>query len=439
MPRNVAKKTSLRLRRKYHSSSTDSDIQRAIKQSLRDLDSSSSSSDSSDEEDEDEEEEDEEEEEEESEDKGDKGDEKEEVPRKGILNLGDSCYMNSALQVLFSIPEVSEYFRKVRSQIMSTNDEIDGNKKNPSKPIASRFSRVVSYMTMQKKHPLDHARIIEFLKSICKSKRIQNERLKKMIGCPEDKEDEEEDEEEDEPNFIPRQEDSAEFLMHLLEALHQDLNIRSFVDFEPLPYGEKKKKWVEYYDNQESSIINDIFGGLLSSTIKCKKCKLKKIKFEQFRTLAIEIDKCDKLKECFKKYKKKQKIDYKCNCQDKTKRKKTKKIKLVNYPEVLIIQLKRFSYSLQTGDPIKITKKVSFPSEFIPNHKVRPYDLIGTINHHGDTAESGHYIACAKVDDGWYKFNDLRVNLIDEKELQTPMVDGHKFQPYVLVYRKRRV
>ena len=74
--------------------------------------------------------------------------------------------------------------------------------------------------------------------------------------------------------------------------------------------------------------------------------------------------------------------------------------------------------------------------EFNPNSKVS-YDLIGTINHNGPSANAGHYIACSKINDNWYKFDDLRVKLIDEKELQTPIISGQEFQPYVLVYRKK--
>ena len=90
----------------------------------------------------------------------------------------------------------------------------------------------------------------------------------------------------------------------------------------------------------------------------------------------IVMDKCDKLKECFKEYKKKEKLeDVKCECESKHKSKskktkskgeKTKKIKFVNYPKVFIVQLKRFLYDFEEDETIKITKKVSFPLEFNP-------------------------------------------------------------------------
>ncbi|XP_078394108.1 ubiquitin carboxyl-terminal hydrolase 11-like, partial [Cetorhinus maximus] len=94
----------------------------------------------------------------------------------------------------------------------------------------------------------------------------------------------------------------------------------------------------------------------------------------------------------------------------------TKKFDLWSLPEVLIIHLKRFSYTRLWKE--KLDTLVEFPlkdldlSDFLINPKAKnsKYDLIAVSNHYGGLRD-GHYTTIARnKDDGqWYYFDDSKV------------------------------
>ena len=75
------------------------------------------------------------------------------------------------------------------------------------------------------------------------------------------------------------QQDSQEFLLALLDNLHEDLNRitnKQYKELEEQRKGESdeeaSKRWWDYYKSRENSIIVDLFQGQYKSTIKCLKC-----------------------------------------------------------------------------------------------------------------------------------------------------------------------
>uniref|UniRef100_A0A0K2U5A0 Ubiquitin carboxyl-terminal hydrolase n=1 Tax=Lepeophtheirus salmonis TaxID=72036 RepID=A0A0K2U5A0_LEPSM len=102
----------------------------------------------------------------------------------------------------------------------------------------------------------------------------------------------------------------------------------------------------------------------------------------------------------------------------------TKKFDLWSLPSILVISLKRFSYTRNWRD--KLDTLVDFPingldmSPYIinPNYGPAVYDLIAVSNHYGGMG-GGHYTAMAKnKNDGeWYNFDDSNVQLKKEKDV----------------------
>lgn len=96
----------------------------------------------------------------------------------------------------------------------------------------------------------------------------------------------------------------------------------------------------------------------------------------------------------------------------------TKKFDIWSLPKVLIIHLKRFSFSRSWRD--KIDTLVEFPvdnldmSKYVLNPSQKKdrklYSLIGVANHYGGLG-GGHYTACAKnfLQNQWYTFDDALV------------------------------
>uniref|UniRef100_A0A3P9IM91 Ubiquitin carboxyl-terminal hydrolase 15 n=1 Tax=Oryzias latipes TaxID=8090 RepID=A0A3P9IM91_ORYLA len=115
----------------------------------------------------------------------------------------------------------------------------------------------------------------------------------------------------------------------------------------------------------------------------------------------------------------------------------TKKLDLWSLPPVLVVHLKRFSYSRYMRD--KLDSLVDFPlrdldmSEFLINPNAGPchYDLIAVSNHYGGMG-GGHYTAYAKnKDDGkWYNFDDSSVSPASEDQIVSKAA-------YVLFYQRQ--
>ncbi|XP_038627846.1 ubiquitin carboxyl-terminal hydrolase 19 isoform X4 [Tachyglossus aculeatus] len=128
-------------------------------------------------------------------------------------------------------------------------------------------------------------------------------------------------------------------------------------------------------------------------------------------------------------------------------REASKQLMLWRLPNVLIIQLKRFSFrSFIWRD--KINDMVEFPvrnldlSKFCigqkDDHQLPTYDLYAVINHYGGMI-GGHYTAYARLpndknsqrsDVGWRLFDDSTVTTVDESQVVTRYA-------YVLFYRRR--
>ncbi|KAL0796151.1 hypothetical protein Bca101_067528 [Brassica carinata] len=113
-----------------------------------------------------------------------------------------------------------------------------------------------------------------------------------------------------------------------------------------------------------------------------------------------------------------------------------KKLDLWKLPEILVVHLKRFTYSRFLKN--KIDTLVNFPvhdlnlSKYVMNKDGQScfYELYAVSNHYGGLG-GGHYTACAKLMDEnkWYDFDDSRVSPVDESEIKTSAA-------YVLFYRR---
>ena len=110
-------------------------------------------------------------------------------------------------------------------------------------------------------------------------------------------------------------------------------------------------------------------------------------------------------------------------------------------PPILVIVLKRFSYTPSTGvhrfchSSSKITTMIEFPLEGLDLHSVVcgesncVYDLCCVCNHSG-TAEFGHYYAYCREGDRWYEYNDEMVHEIPKEVIRSA-------NAYLLFYRRR--
>lgn len=326
----------------------------------------------------------------------------------GLKNLGNTCFINSALQCLLHMPPLVDYFlHKLHFH--------DLNIKNPlgSKGMVTlAFARLVK--RYWKKSDIDQ---------------ITPKELYDVIS-----------------EYAPRfgqgtQEDCHEFLVSFLDVLHEDLNRvkqkAPFEDAECLDDGKleecAKESWKNYLTRNQSVIV-DLLQGQSKSTLKCLKCGAQSHKFEPFMYLSLPIPDEDagkvSLLDCLKEYSKEEKLQeeelWSCpKC--KTLVEATKKLDIWKLPNILIVHLKRFKYNRKTKG--KITTLVDFPIVDLDLSSIatgtqhdRPiYDLFAVSNHNG-SLNRGHYYTFAKnrEDNAWYAFNDSDVMTLEPKQVVSP-------------------
>lgn len=156
--------------------------------------------------------------------------------------------------------------------------------------------------------------------------------------------------------------------------------------------------------------------------------------------LHLDIEKNLSISKCIENFYIKEKLDeknkYLCkNCKKKQTCSKFSSIEL--FPEILIIHLKRFSYSgyysAKKDYKIEIDDALEFSYDDCKGSKeITHYDLISIINHQG-TLEGGHYTAFCKdvPSQKCYYFNDSQVSLIHN------FGDEQSESAYIVFYQKK--
>lgn len=101
-----------------------------------------------------------------------------------------------------------------------------------------------------------------------------------------------------------------------------------------------------------------------------------------------------------------------------------RKIRLKNSPKLLLLHLRRFSYSIEYDCKLKLHNKIVFPfhldlSQYLEsqNKSLSTYSLKGLILHDGETAYNGHYFSIVNKDGVWFELNDHKVVQVTEDQL----------------------
>lgn len=393
----------------------------------------------------------------------------------GLHNIGNTCYMNSIIQILVH--------NKILQKYLVTQEFKDGlmdnifvrlvkeNKDTTDKTIIGQ--EVITTLTCQ---------LYKLLLSMGTERIIAPQTFKCLLsmknemfdGCS--------------------QNDSHELLNFILDTIHEETKCRVELCLQSFPQAyhqieqikrncmdninstnnlDEKLRYIQLYNSYESShqreiavhsgvsywaayieknfsVISQYFMGVYHSNIKCGNCGNNSHAFEVFTTISLEIPK-DKenitLYDCLDAFTTKEILSDKYNCiKCNTSTVCEKTFTFWNVPEILIIHFKRFKAENVkiNGEKVELIKlqkinvNVKYPtmidiSGYICEHnrKQIQYELTAVVHHYGQCG-GGHYVSFSKADkDEWFQFNDGHVSRIDDVEHQI-MTDA----TYILVYTK---
>lgn len=331
----------------------------------------------------------------------------------GLVNLGNMCYMNSIIQCLAYTEPLTNYFLAgtFRDHINDTNPMYRG--------LAEEWFKVLCGIFCQGKSLY---KPLEF-KTCIKDK----SHFEQLQGYG--------------------QQDSSEFLVKLLDGLHENLNkikgVKPHKNFDIKNNKESIEEYIQYMKTREDSIIKDLFNGFFKSELVCVPCKNISIAIDPYTIISLEVKNEEKnfetLDECLRFYKNpatlKENERYTCS-ECKVKVEAIKIMSIYNTPDILTIHLKRFEKE-PGKQGTKINTSITFPLELdMREHVSNPkenelYELYATSNHMGGT-EGGHYIAHIKNNGTWYYMND-------ESEATELKGDFKNTDPtaYVLFYKRK--
>ena len=147
-------------------------------------------------------------------------------------------------------------------------------------------------------------------------------------------------------------------------------------------------------------MIDNIFSGIMQTTVKCGKCKHESPTFNPFMTQSLQHK--NTLIKCLQDYCAENSIDDYYTCESCKKKSKAKvRHAFVKLPKVMVFHIKRFDSNFR-----KIDKSTSFGAELdmaqfcLSNVDPRlrgstNYNLFALTVHHG-TLSGGHYVAYAR-------------------------------------------
>jgi ubiquitin C-terminal hydrolase len=328
----------------------------------------------------------------------------------GFHNIGNSCYLNSALQSLLSCNEFRECvltnneknvpFLEILREIIYKRNNPDTIISNPIliKQMLSDHSSFFSNMNQQDCHEC----LITIIDIIHENTKTNDPEYVKILGVN---------------NRI----------------LKNNPNIKEI----------SNKQWKENIQKNGISFTNYLFSGQLRSSLICQVCKHERSNFEIINNISLSLPNSDKIDiiDCFIDYFGTETLDnsnsVECEkCEIKTKHKKS--LSLHRFPKILLIHFKRYTQQ-SNGNYTRNNCLVDFSSEIIFKEKSTTtksksklaYDLQCVVNHFGMTPVGGHYTSVVKYSGeeyDWTHIDDSNIYKFDEDNLVTAAA-------YILVYK----
>ncbi|KAK9477999.1 hypothetical protein V1514DRAFT_332562 [Lipomyces japonicus] len=190
---------------------------------------------------------------------------------------------------------------------------------------------------------------------------------------------------------------------------------------------------VDTYDNANPGLalnkrwVHDLFEGMLTSETKCLTCESVSSREEQFIDLPIDLEEHCSITACLQQFSNAELLcgNNKFHCdacgalQEAERRMKIKQL-----PRLLTLHLKRFKFTEDLQQNVKLFHRVVFPFQLrLLNNMAdgmanpdRLYELYAVVVHVGGGPYHGHYVSIIKTEHaGWVLFDDEIAERVDEQ------------------------
>lgn len=332
----------------------------------------------------------------------------------GLSNLGNTCYLNSCIQILSHIHELNEYIH-----LETVNSKLLKNKQLTDVVFILEWKDLYDIM-WGRNVTITPKRFVNVIQIVSRQK---NNQL--FSGF--------------------EQNDVTEFLYFIFDCFHngfKSINDTNLLNAQ-LKYITENydRDFVKYYTHSFSnnfSIIDHLFCGVYENKVlDIENNKIISKTYESFYMIDIVLNSLN-LDDCIRETFRDEHMNKANNNQyydEKSESYKDiiKKTTIIHHPKILFVHLKRWNNNLR-----KNLRKIEFTSSLDLSHitsknshkriKQYTYSLLGILNHSGDIF-GGHYHSFVKNDNGkWYDYNDTLISGLNENKLVTN-------KNYVLVYR----
>ena len=328
----------------------------------------------------------------------------------GLANVGNSCYINSCMQLLSHTYELNDFLDSFNKDKINNNVEA---------LIFKEWDKLRQLMWSENCTiaPWGYIKAVQFV--------AKKKDMDLFTGFA--------------------QNDVSEFLLFIIDCMHTGIKREVNMTISGNPENstdilatECFKMMQNMYKREYSELLNIFYGISVTQIKSFDSDEILSRTCEPFSLLSLSLPEKNMISifDCLDLYGKDEEL---CNdnawFNDKTNRKEDVKKNTVfwSLPNILIVHLKRFNNANR-----KIHTMVTTPitdvdfSKWISGYNASEYiyDLFGTGNHSGSVL-GGHYTANVKNANGkWYSFNDTRVEEITENSVITQ-------HTYCLFYRKK--